>query len=615
MIHRDIKPSIVLVSSQDGRPIPKIIDVGVAKAVEQRLTERTLFTEMGHWIGTPEYMSPEQAEVSCGDIDTRTDIYSLGVLLYELIAGAPPVDSSELRDAGFDEMRRRIREDDPVKPSTRVSRMGPASSVAAANRRTDAAGLMRELRGDLDWIVLKALEKDRERRYGSATAFAEDIERHLRYEPVVARPPGAMYRIGKYARRNRLGVISATLIVAAMLIAIIGTGIGLHQARREAETARKVSHFLESMVLDLDPFSAQGQTADPRQILDRSRAKINSEFEGRSLERARVLMAMGVAYDGLGEYGLARPLLEESAEIRLECLGPDHPDYATSLSYLGDLLFDFQDDKGALQTHKRAFEIRSNRLPPGHPQIFRSLERLAIAQYMTGDCRGALTLSHRALGMVQGLAVHGRGEIEGAIAACGAIAASCGDHELARSLLEDTGLIEGVVRGPDSLASARTLFNYAATLDWLGRSDEALPFVERALAIWETFDGPEDRAFFKALDIAGGVNLNTGNLEQARRQLERVIAAEKEYFGTRLDLEFTFYNLAAVCSLQGEAETALNLLDEALERGFAHAVIFDDEKLDALRGMPEFEAIVAEVEQRIVAAEEVERRVTAESAS
>ena len=615
VIHRDLKPSNVLVSSEDGRPVPKIIDFGVAKAISQRLTEHTLFTELGHWIGTPEYMSPEQAEVSSSDIDTRTDVYSLGVLLYELIAGAPPVDSSELREAGFDEMRRRIREENPVRPSTRVSRMGPASSVAAANRRTDAPGLMKELRGDLDWIVLKALEKDRERRYGSAAAFAEDIERHLRHEPVAASPPSAMYRIGKYIRRNRLVVVSVVLIVAAMLTAIVGTTLGLHRARQEAETARMVSHFLESMVLDLDPFSTRGQTADPRQILDRSRVRIETEFEDRPLERARLLTAMGVAYDGLGEYGLARPLLEESAVIRLEHLGPNHPDYATSLSYLGDLLFDFQDDEAALRKHETAFDIRIAALSPGHPQIFESLERLAIAQYMTRDCQGALKLSHRALAMVKRLDIDGGSEIEGAIAACGAIAASCGNHELARALLEDTGLIDGVLSGPDSLGSARTLFNYAATLDWLGRSGEALQYVERALTIWETLDGPEDRAFFKALDIAGGVSLNTGNIEQARRQLERVVAAEKAYFDTRLDLEFTFYNLAAVYALRGDSETALNRLQDALDRGFAHAVIFDDEKLDSLRGMPEFEAIVAEVERRIVTAEEIERKVAAPSPS
>ena len=160
VIHRDIKPSNILVAFEDGQPVPKIIDFGIAKATSQRLTERTLFTELGQWIGTPEYMSPEQAELNGLDVDTRSDVYSLGVVLYELLAGAQPFDAKELRTAGFDEMRRRIREEEPPKPSTRVSSLGDASKSAAERRRTDIDGLARTLRGDLDWIVMRALEKE-----------------------------------------------------------------------------------------------------------------------------------------------------------------------------------------------------------------------------------------------------------------------------------------------------------------------------------------------------------------------------------------------------------------------------------------------------------------------
>ncbi|MEM7586554.1 MAG: serine/threonine-protein kinase, partial [Acidobacteriota bacterium] len=231
VIHRDIKPSNILVTAEDGRAVPKIIDFGVAKATAQRLTERTLFTELGQWIGTPEYMSPEQAEMTGLDIDTRTDVYSLGVLLYELLAGARPFDSRQLRQAGFDEMRRRIREDEPTRPSTKVSGLGDDSEVAARNRQADVSTLVRQLRGDLDWITLRALEKDRTRRYDSPADLAADLRRHLADEPVVAGPPTLGYRVAKLLRRHRAVLATGLLILALLATAVLVT-VGLLEGRR-----------------------------------------------------------------------------------------------------------------------------------------------------------------------------------------------------------------------------------------------------------------------------------------------------------------------------------------------------------------------------------------------
>jgi non-specific serine/threonine protein kinase/serine/threonine-protein kinase len=204
IIHRDLKPSNVLVTIQDDRPVPKIIDFGVAKATARQLTERSLFTELGILIGTPEYMSPEQAEMGVLDIDTRTDIYALGVLLYELLTGVLPFDSRELRQAGLSEIQRIIREKDPSRPSTRISRDGPGSTEAAKNRHTEPRRLVSELRGDLDWITMRALEKDRTRRYQTANALAMDVRRHLNDEPAAAGPPSASYRAIKFMRRHRV---------------------------------------------------------------------------------------------------------------------------------------------------------------------------------------------------------------------------------------------------------------------------------------------------------------------------------------------------------------------------------------------------------------------------
>jgi serine/threonine protein kinase len=236
IIHRDIKPSNILVTLHDGVAVPKVIDFGIAKATEQPLTEKTVFTAFGQFMGTPAYMSPEQAELSGLDIDTRSDIYALGVLLYELLTGRTPFDSKELLKAGLDEMRRRIREEEPVRPSTRLSTMLDADLTAIAQqRRSEPAKLTRFIRGDLDWIVMKCLEKDRARRYGTANGLAMDVQRHLGNEPVVACPPSAAYRFQKLVRRNKLAVAAVSAVAVALLLGL-GLSTWLWLKEREAHS-------------------------------------------------------------------------------------------------------------------------------------------------------------------------------------------------------------------------------------------------------------------------------------------------------------------------------------------------------------------------------------------
>src|SRR5881409_2914744 len=224
IIHRDIKPSNVMITLYDGKPVPKVIDFGVAKATEQRLTERTLFTQYGTMVGTLEYMSPEQAEMSALGVDTRSDIYSLGVLLYELLTGSTPLSHKRVREAAYGEILRMIKEEEPPKPSTRLSDSGEALASISAQRHMEPAKLTKLVRGELDWIVMKTLEKDRNHRYETANGFAMDVQRYLADEPVLACPPSVGYRLGKFARRHRGAVAVAALVL--FFLVLLGSGIG-----------------------------------------------------------------------------------------------------------------------------------------------------------------------------------------------------------------------------------------------------------------------------------------------------------------------------------------------------------------------------------------------------
>jgi len=303
IIHRDLKPSNILVQMSDGQPVPKVIDFGIAKATNAALTERTLHTVTGAMIGTPEYMSPEQAQTSGLDVDTRTDIYSLGVILYELLTGTLPFDPKTLREAGPEGMIRIIRESDPPKPSTRLSgspaatKSKDASTTAAASPR-EAKALRREISGDLDWITLKAMEKDRTRRYETAIGLAIDLRRHLDLQPVMARPPTTRYKLGKFIRRHKRGVLAASLVVLALLLGMIGTAIGLVTARhaeaqaraaeitakQEAQKATTLSRFLENMLESARPGAAGGRAVTVVDLLDRAAAtcRRNSRASPRS---------------------------------------------------------------------------------------------------------------------------------------------------------------------------------------------------------------------------------------------------------------------------------------------------------------------------------------------
>lgn len=343
VIHRDLKPSNILVTEQDGEAVPKIIDFGVAKAIGQPLTDKTLFTRLEQMIGTPSYMSPEQAGLGSLDVDTRTDIYALGVLLYELLTGTTPVLRETLHQAALDEIRRLIRETEPPKPSTRLQTLGGKLTEVAHHRRIEPAMLSKLVRGDLDWIVMKALEKDRRRRYDTANALAEDIERHLRHEPVLASPPGTVYRAQKFVRRHRVGVAMATAVSVALLAGLTLAVAGFVQARRErqrAETeaaiARAVNTFLQQDLLaQAYPENEADRDLKLRTVLDRAAAKIEGQFTHQPLVEAAIRLTLARTYDGLGEYSASEAHAKRAMQLRSKTLGPEHPDTLEAQRLLG----------------------------------------------------------------------------------------------------------------------------------------------------------------------------------------------------------------------------------------------------------------------------------------
>jgi hypothetical protein len=306
IIHRDLKPSNILVTLHDGVPVPKVIDFGIAKATHQELTDKTIHTIFRSFIGTPAYTSPEQAEMSGLDIDTRSDIYSLGVLLYELLTGKTPFDQGKLLGSGVEEMRRILREADPPLPSTRVSTLsGEERSTTAHLRGCDHTRLVQALRGDLDWIVLKCLEKDRERRYDTANGLALDIQRDLAREPVLARPRTTLYRLDRFVRRNKAAVIAASAVVLALALgAVVSTWQAMRATalREQAEVSREQALEAKSAALEQRRSAIEAQ----------QRAEASESQARRNLYVAQMALAFEAFNEG--NLGLARTFLSKAEE-------------------------------------------------------------------------------------------------------------------------------------------------------------------------------------------------------------------------------------------------------------------------------------------------------------
>ena len=335
IIHRDLKPSNILVTEVDGRPAPRIIDFGVAKATSQPVDAATRFTQLGAPIGTIGYMSPEQAGSAGEDIDTRSDVYSLGVVLYELLVGALPLD---LKKLVADEALRLLRDQDAPRPSTRLRLLAGESAVTAQNRSADLPTLTRQLKGDPDAIALKALEKDRRRRYASPSELAADIERYLRNEPVSAHVPSPAYRTRKYIRRHRVGVVLASAVVLLLLGFAIAQTVELRAIRKERDRADRITAFMTGMFKVSDPSAARGNDIRVREVLDKASTQIVNGLQKDPEDQAQLMQVMAEVYRNLGLYPQSESLLRRTLAIEDQGSGADKPETLKSKHTLAGVL-------------------------------------------------------------------------------------------------------------------------------------------------------------------------------------------------------------------------------------------------------------------------------------
>jgi eukaryotic-like serine/threonine-protein kinase len=491
IIHRDLKPSNVLVVEQDNKAVPKIIDFGLAKATAQRLTDKTMFTELGVMMGTPEYMSPEQADQREQNIDTRTDVYSLGVILYQLLVGALPLDVKSLRATGLEAILRVIREQEPLKPSTKIRSMGEASHASAEKRREEPRTFARHLRGELDWITMKALEKDRTRRYGSPAEFGADIKRHLHNEPVTAHPPSAGYLASKYIRRHRLGVAVAASGVVLLVAFAITQAVQIRRITRERDRADRITDFMTNMFKVSDPSEARGNSVTAREILDKAAKEIDSGLSNDPELQAKMMHTMAATYGGLGLYSRAQPLIERAVEIQRQTLGPRNPDTLYSMAELAKVRAEEGHYAESEKLIREILEIRRHVLGPEHPDTLNSMNDLAVALLDEGRYaeaekleRETFDIQRRVLGPDDPHTLLSMSNLALALMDEGQYAES---EKLNREILE----IRRRVLGPEHPDTLSSMTNVAGALMDEGRYAEAETLEREILEIQRRVLGPE----------------------------------------------------------------------------------------------------------------------------
>ncbi|TVQ33400.1 MAG: hypothetical protein EA376_02590 [Phycisphaeraceae bacterium] len=528
IIHRDLKPSNIMVTEVDDDAEVKVIDFGVAKAIDTTGAGMTRFTEMGQVVGTPEYMSPEQAGAAgtgMDVVDTRTDIYSLGVVLYELITGAPPFESQSLRPGGLLELQRRIREDEAPRPSVRASSLGDSAAEAAALRRLEPAEHRRLLRGDLDWIVMRAMEKDPARRYASASELSQDLERHLSSEPVLARPPSAGYRASKFVRRHRAGVAAATVAALAMLAGAAALTVGMVRAVSAEASAREARdaeieqrRLAEARLIEAEEARRRAaQAAEETEavnafLLNDLLASVRpEEARGRNVTVAE---ALGNAAERVGDAFRDQPALE-----------------ATVRNAIGNTYRSLSDYESAVMHLRAALELRRKVEPVDLNQVSFAANNLAIVLRQLGRLDEAIELYHEAMELR-------RAQTDGYDADLVALLHNYSAALLTLNRWEDAEqvVLESVdghleVFGEEHAATGMTYTNMGRVLRGMGRHEEAIEWFSRSVTIMRSVHGDDHPATGTAVNFLGTAYLQSGMNEEAVPLLEECIEIYRRVLG------------------------------------------------------------------------------------
>jgi serine/threonine protein kinase/tetratricopeptide (TPR) repeat protein len=567
VIHRDLKPSNVLVVEQDGRPQPKIIDFGIAKALGQQLTESTLVTQQGQPIGTAAYMSPEQAGAPGLDVDTRADIYALGVILYELLVGELPLSPSSVGMYVYLASLATGQINAPA-PSEKLGHDPREATLVSYARRSDPHRLRREIRGDLDRIVLKAIHPDRTCRYETVSALASDIERFLSHEPVLARTPSAGYRFRKFFRRHRTAVVAAGLAAAALILGSVSTTIGMvratsaeRAAAEQAAAAQEVTDFLVRLFEEPDPFVTGVIDARAREMLDRGMERVR-DLAGQPLLYGRITHTMGKVYGNIGDYDRAAQLLEEALRVREQLHGPNHIEVAETVNSLGGIALTRGEIAAADRHFARALSIAERAEPRDPAIVTRGLTGLAGVRTREGRYAEAESL------YVLARAVSGRTESSTAAdLALGLATVYYYQNRLAEAepLFREHLQIEERTLGADHPRVAGTLSNLGGVYFDLGRYEEALPLYERARVIYENTFGESHPDLAIILTNIAEVHWQQRRYRQAERLFRRALEMTRGVTAEASPPRATTLNgLAGVLRDQQRYEEAEPLYREAL---------------------------------------------------
>ncbi|HEY7636235.1 MAG TPA: serine/threonine-protein kinase [Gemmatimonadales bacterium] len=616
VIHRDLKPSNILVVEHDGRPVPKIIDFGIAKAVDRRLSESDFATQVGEMVGTPAYMSPEQAHSSGLDIDTRADIYSLGMVLYELITGVLPFDPRGLELVVF-LVRHVLREKDHPTPSNRLASLAAEEVTPVAKRRqTTVVGLRKELTGDLDWIVLKAVEKDRARRYESAGGLAGDLQRYLKNQPVTARPPSTLYSLGKFVRRHRLavaagGVALVALVAVAVTMAALAGRIARERNRAELEGAKaqSINAFLADMLRSADPWQGGARQTTVVEALDAGARKVDSAFKGQPEIVTSIKRTIGNAYIGLGRVKDAEPLIRASVGAAIRSSGEESEETAQSLADLGNLYIALGRFDSAGPAIERALAIRRKLRGPDDTLVAATLTNLVQVMFDQADGRRMDSLATELLALQR--RIHGERHlaVADALRRKAEAQATLGDHQksesylrpalrMARelgaaqtvytaSILNDLGLAR-LLQGDSR--EAQTIFNEAVVLDTViygtkhpqlaadlenlgnayyveGRFDITIGLLRQVLAMRQEMLTPDDPAIARTIANTATVHRKKGDFaaaeplyQDAARRLRRALGPDHR------DAIVTLSVLGRTQSLLGRRDQGEATMRDALAR-------------------------------------------------